>query len=183
MGIWALVLIALALSIDNATIALAVGGQLRNRTVAATLRLPVTFAIFAAVAPVVGWLAGSQIAAVMSKYGSVAACAILVYVGWRTLRSAWISVNGGIDASSLPAALMLGLSTSVDSLTVGFAMALVHANVVALALINGSICGLLSYAGVLAGERIGENFPSQSKIAAGIVLIIVGLRALAAAHP
>lgn len=182
MSVWALVFVALALSIDNATIALAVGGQIRNRSIAATLRLPLTFGIFAAAAPAAGWFAGSQVVWALSKYGSVAACAILVYVGWRTLRSAWKSVNGGIDAASPGATLVLGLSTSVDSLTVGFAMALAHANVGALALINGTICALLSYAGLVAGERLGENFPSQSKIAAGLVLIAVGLRALLV-HP
>lgn len=182
MELWPIVLIAFALSVDNAAIALAVGAQLRTRTLAATLRLPVVFGAFAAGAPALGWFAGSQIAGAISKYGSVVACAILLYIGWRTLRSAWQSVNGGIDASSVSATLALGLSTSVDSLTAGFAMALAHANVVTLAFTNGAICGLLSLAGILAGERLGENFPSQGKIAAGIVLIVSGLRVLLA-HP
>ena len=180
MGLWALILIALALSVDNAAIALAVGAQLRSRTLAVTLRLPVIFGVLAAVAPAVGWLAGSQAAGAISKYGSVVACVILVYVGWRTLRSAWQSVNGGVDASSLSTACVLGLSTSVDSLSVGFALALAHANVVALALVNGGVCGALSLAGVILGERLGESFPTQGKVVAGIVLIASGLRVLVA---
>lgn len=182
MSLLALLLVALALSVDNFTIAVAVGAQMRDRTVLATLRLPVVFAAFAALAPAAGWYAGSQITIVMTRYGSIVACAILVYVGWRTLRSAWQSVNGGVDASSLPAALALGLGTSMDSLTVGFAMALTHANVAALSAVNGAVCGLLSVTGILLGERVGETFPSQSKIAAGLVLIFLGLRALVA-HP
>jgi len=182
MELWALLLIALALSIDNVTIALAAGAQAGRLTPGSTLRLPLVFAVFAAAAPAAGWFAGSQVASAASKYGSVIACAILVYVGWRTLRSAWQSVNDGLDASSLPGAVTLGLSTSVDSLTVGFAMALAHANAVALAMVNGTVCGLLSLAGILAGERLGETFPAQSKIVAGVVLIAVGLRALLA-HP
>lgn len=182
METWALVLVALALSIDNFTIALAVGAQMPKRTVGATLRLPLIFGVCAATAPALGWFAGSQISSVMTKYGSVVACAILVYLGWRMLRSAWISVNSGIDASTLPSALVLGLSTSVDSLTAGVALALSHTNVVALALINGGVCALLSLGGMVLGERVGESFPSQSKVAAGIVLIVVGLRALAL-HP
>jgi putative Mn2+ efflux pump MntP len=70
----------------------------------------------------------------------------------------------------------------MDSLTVGFAMALTHTNVSALAAVNGVTCALLSLAGILLGERVGETFPAQSKIAAGLVLILVGLRALVV-HP
>ena len=182
MGAVALLLIALALSVDNFTIALAVGAQVSKQTAIAALRLPLVFAAFAAVAPAIGWYAGSQITVAVTQYGSVVACAVLVYVGWRTLRSAWQSVNGGVDASSFPAALALGGSTSVDSLAVGFALALTHANVAALSAVNGAVCLLLSTAGLLLGERAGERFPTQSKIAAGLVLIVVGLRALLV-HP
>ena len=182
MNTAALFLVALALSVDNFTIAVAVGAQMRNRSVVGTLRLPVVFAAFAAVAPALGWYAGSQIAIVLTRYGSVVACAILVYVGWRTLRSAWQSVNEGVDASSLPATLALGLGTSMDSLTVGFALALTRSNVAALSAANGAVCLLLSIAGILLGERVGKTFPAQSKMVAGLVLILVGLRALLA-HP
>ncbi|MBV8584188.1 MAG: manganese efflux pump [Candidatus Eremiobacteraeota bacterium] len=182
MSFAALALVAFALSIDNFTIALAVGAQTPSRTLMSALRLPIVFGVFAAVAPAVGWFAGSQVAGLLTRYGGVAACAILVYVGWRTLRSAWQSVNAGLDAASLPAALALGLSTSMDSLAVGFAMALAHANVLALATINGGVCAVLSLVGIVAGERIGTSFPSQSRFVAGLVLIAVGLRALLSVH-
>jgi putative Mn2+ efflux pump MntP len=171
-------LIALALSIDNVTIAVAAGAQARKPTLGKTIRLPAIFGTFAALAMATGWFAGSQMAPVLTRYGTVAAGAILLYVGWRTLRSAWQSVNGGADVSSLPAALIIGLGTSVDSLTVGFAMALAHAGVAALAILNGAICFGLSLAGFVGGQRIGHMFPFQSKIAAGILLIAVGVRAL-----
>jgi putative Mn2+ efflux pump MntP len=180
----ALFLVALALSVDNVAIALAAGAQTAVRSFGATLRLPIVFGAFAAIAPAAGWFAGSQVASALTKFGGVVAFAILAYVGWRTLRSAWKSVNdGALDASSLPAAIALGASTSVDSLSVGFAMALTHANVVALAAVNGTVCLVLSLAAMVTGERIGENFPSQSRFVAGLVLIAVGLRALLTVHP
>lgn len=178
MGFPALLLVALALSIDNVTIAVAVGAQTSHRTLQTALRLPLVFGAFAAIAPAVGWLAGSQTAHALSKYGSVIACAILVYVGWQTLRSAWQSVRTGHAASSLPETLALGFGTSVDSLTIGFALALTSVNVVALSTINGVACAALSLLGLLMGEKFGKNFPAQSKIVAGIVLIALGLRTL-----
>jgi putative Mn2+ efflux pump MntP len=178
VGFPALLLVALALSIDNLTIAVAVGAQTSHRTLQTALRLPLVFGAFAAAAPALGWLAGSQIAHALSKYGSVVACAILVYVGWQTLRSAWRSVQAGHDASSLPETLALGFGTSVDSLSVGFALALTNVDVLALSTLNGAVCAALSLVGLLVGERIGQNFRTQSKIVAGIVLIALGLRAL-----
>lgn len=178
MGFPALLLVALALSIDNVTIAVAVGAQTSHRTLQTALRLPLVFGGFAAVAPALGWVVGSQMAHALSKYGSVVACAILVYVGWQTLRSAWQTVRAGHAASSLPETLALGFGTSVDSLTVGFALALTNVNVVELSSVNGIVCAGLSALGILVGERFGKNFPAQSKIVAGIVLIALGLRTL-----
>jgi manganese efflux pump family protein len=178
VGFPALLLVALALSIDNVTIAVAVGAQTSHRTLLTALRLPLVFGVFAAVAPAAGWLAGSQVAHALSRYGSVVACAILVYVGWQTLRSAWRSVRAGRDASSVPETLALGLGTSVDSLSVGFALALTNVNVVVLSTVNGAVCAALSLFAILVGERFGKNFPAQSKIVAGIVLIALGLRTL-----
>ena len=182
MGFPALLLVALALSIDNATIAVAVGAQASHRTLQTALRLPLVFGIFAAVAPAMGWFAGSQIAQAISRYGSVIACAILVYVGWRTLRSSWRAVHDAHAALSLSETLVLGAGTSFDSLTVGFALALANVNVVALSAVNGVVCFALSLFGVLAGERLGRNFPAHSKIVAGAVLIAIGLRTLLV-HP
>ena len=178
MGFPALFLIALALSIDNVTIAVAVGAQTSHRTLRTALRLPLVFGAFAAAAPALGWLAGSQLAHALSQYGSVLACAILVYVGWQTLRSAWRSVRAGHDAASLPETLALGFGTSVDSLSVGFGLALANVNVVELSTINGAVCAGLSLVGLFVGERFGKNFPAQSKFVAGIVLIALGLRTL-----
>jgi manganese efflux pump family protein len=178
MGFPALLLVALALSVDNLTIAVAVGAQTSHRTLQTALRLPLVFGAFAAAAPALGWLAGSQIAYALSKYGSVVACAILVYVGWQTLRSAWQSVRAGHDASSLPETVALGFGTSVDSLSVGFALALTNANLAALSAVNGAVCATLSLLGLLIGQSVGPNFRVQSKIAAGVVLIAVGVRTL-----
>lgn len=178
MGFPALLLVALALSIDNVTIAVAAGAQTSHRTLQTALRLPLVFGAFAALAPALGWLAGSQIAHALSRYGSVVACAILVYVGWQTLRSAWQSVQARHEALSFRETLALGFGTSVDSLSVGFALALTNVNVDELSAVNGVVCASLSLAGIAVGERIGHRFPTQSKIVAGIVLIAVGLRTL-----
>ncbi|HTU80716.1 MAG TPA: manganese efflux pump [Candidatus Acidoferrales bacterium] len=174
-----IVLIALALSVDNFSIALAVGAQRASGRFAALVRLPLVFGVFAAVAPVLGWLLGSRATSVVSQHAGIAAFVVLTIVGWRTLRSAWTPGGETLPAAdSWPAALAMGLATSGDSLAVGFALGLAHTDVVALGAINGTICATLSLAGMLVGDRLGRGFPRHSKVAAGIVLIGIGVHAL-----
>lgn len=184
MSLLSLIVVALALSMDNFAIALAVGAsQTASAKAAAIVRWPLIFGGCSFVAPLLGWLLGSQIVAVLRGYSSVVVFATLAFVGLRMLWSAWNSTNdGSLSAASLAAALGIGVATSVDSLAVGFGLAMINVNIVQAAAIIGSVTAVATLAGVLLGGPIGRRLGAGSRVFAGLVLVIVGLRALAP-HP
>ena len=180
MNFLTLLLIALALSVDNFALAMAMGAShaARHHT-PSVLRLPIIFGVCSFLAPLVGWLIGSQAVGVFRGYGSFVAFAVLVFVGWRTIRHAWAPENAGIlDSSSLRTLLLLGVLTSNDALAVGFGLAMVHVNIVQAAVLIGSVTGIVSLAGVLIGRPVGRSLGAFGHVAAGVILMLVGVHAL-----
>jgi putative Mn2+ efflux pump MntP len=75
--------------------------------------------------------------------------------------------------------LSLAFATSVDSLAVGFGLAMVRINILQTSGVIGAVTACLSLAGMLFGGQLGRALGRRSKFAAGLVLMLVGLRALA----
>lgn len=181
MSLLELVLVALALSADNFAISVAVGAsQSAWHDKVAMLRLPLVFAACSFIAPIAGWFVGSQAARVVHGYGSVAAFAVLAFVGWRTFRSAWHADDGLLDAGSLRNTLLLGIATSGDALTVGFGLGLTHVDILFASGLIAAVTGLMSLAGIFLGTPLARRFGARSKAVAGIVLICIGVHALVA---
>ena len=182
MNFLTLLLIAFALSIDNFAIAMAAGASHAARhRLSAAVRLPLVFGICAFVMPLVGWLIGSQAVGVFRGYGSVVAFAILMFVGWRTMRHAWKpEANSLLELSSLRTVIILGILTSNDALAVGFGLALVRVNIVEAAAVIGSVTGVVSLVGILVGHPVGRSLGALGHVAAGLVLMLVGVHALVA---
>jgi manganese efflux pump family protein len=182
MNAFVLLVVALALSADNFAIAVAVSAARPvARTVRDVVRLPLIFGACSFVAPAFGWLVGSQVAGVFRGYAALVACAVLVIVGWRTLRSAWAPPGTlAFDASSLRGALMLGVVTSGDSLAVGFGLAMTDVRILPVSALIGAVTGAMSLLGMILGIPIGHALGNRSKIVAGLTLMAVGAHTLAA---
>lgn len=180
MSVLAILSIAVALSADNFALALAVGAaQASGRAWKALLELPLAFGVCQFVAPMLGWLIGSQAAGVLRGYGSFVAFLILAFVGWRMLRSGWTAVADAPPAApSLAATLALGVATSVDSLAVGFGLAMTGVNIVFASAMIGAVTAALSFLGIVVGKRLRRDFGAQTRVVAGIVLVIVAIRIL-----
>jgi putative Mn2+ efflux pump MntP len=75
--------------------------------------------------------------------------------------------------------LLQGLATSIDALSVGFAMA---DSGLGDAVMESCVIGLVTFAlcmaGVRIGRRIGVRLADKASILGGIILIAVGLRIL-----
>jgi putative Mn2+ efflux pump MntP len=180
VSVLAVLTIAVALSMDNFALALAMGAtQPRTWAWTSLLRLPLVFGACQVVAPVVGWLIGAQAAGMLRGYGSIVAFLTLAFVGWRMLRSAWVAGGDALpEAPSFAATIALGIATSVDSLAVGFGLAMTDANIAVAAALIGLVTAVLTLAGVVLGKRLGPRLGAQSKVIAGIVLVVLGLRML-----
>jgi len=74
--------------------------------------------------------------------------------------------------------VILSVATSIDALAVGFSMALLNVDIWYPSVIIGVVTGILSFAGIILGNKLGMRFGKQMELIGGIVLIIIGLKIL-----
>jgi manganese efflux pump family protein len=181
MSIGALLLLALGVSMDNFAVSLAIGTAQSLRTLKPMVRLALVFGLFQVLMPLLGWLGGSQVAFLFRGHESWILCGVLAFVGWRMLRSAQESDQGQlISLATLGATLGLGFATSIDSLVVGFGLAMIHVNILQASGIVGAATACLSFAGMLFGGQLGQALGRHSKLSGGLALLFMGAHALIA---
>jgi putative Mn2+ efflux pump MntP len=181
MNIGALLLLALGVSMDNFAVSLAIGTAQSVRTVRSMVRWALVFGLFQVLMPLLGWISGSQVAFLFRRRESWILCGALAFVGWRMLCSAHESNQiQSNNVRHLGATLSLGFATSVDSLVVGFGLAMIHINILQSIGIIGAVTGFVSFAGLLFGGHLGHALGRHSKLSGGLVLMLIGVHALVA---
>jgi putative Mn2+ efflux pump MntP len=179
MGLSALMLLALGISMDNFAVSLGIGTANPVRRVKDHLRLAIAFGLFQFFMPLLGWLGGSQVTFLLHGYENWFLCAALAFAGWCMLRSSRQSHEAQQIYLSSPAALFsLAFATSVDSLVVGFGLAMIRVNILEASGLIAAVTACLSLAGALFGAQLGQALGRRSRLAGGLVLLTVGVRAL-----
>jgi manganese efflux pump family protein len=181
MSIGALLFLALGVSMDNFAVSLAIGTAQSVRTVKPMLRLALVFGAFQVLMPLLGWLGGSQVAFLFRGRESWIVCGVLAFVGWRMLQSAQDSEQ--VQPSALPSlstTLSLGFATSIDSLVVGFGLAMIRIDILQASGIIGAVTVCLSFAGMLFGGQLGQTLGRHGKLSGGLALLFMGAHALIA---
>jgi len=181
MSFWALFLIALGVSADAFAVALTKGLHMRRFNLRNALVIAVTFGVFQAVMPLLGWLLGSQFAASISGFDHWIAFGLLLLVGGKMLWEAFTSHEDKekdfdrIDPREL---LVLALATSIDALAVGVTLAFVPVSITGSIALIGVTTFVLAFLGVVIGRRVGARFGKPAEIVGGIVLILIGTNIL-----
>jgi putative Mn2+ efflux pump MntP len=170
--------IATGLAMDAFAVSLGIGttGQARDRR--AKFRLAFHFGIFQAGMTLLGWLAGSTIAGLISSVDHWVAMALLGYVGVNMIRSG-LNPDGEsykTNPSKGKTLMMLCVATSLDAMAIGLSMAMIKNPVLIPSLIIGVVTSGLSIFGLLAGTRMGDTFGKRVEILGGLILIGIGLR-------
>jgi len=74
--------------------------------------------------------------------------------------------------------MMLSVATSIDALAVGIVFAAEKTNIVLPVCLIGIITFVLSFIGVIMGNKFGSKYESKAEIAGGAVLVIIGAKIL-----
>ncbi len=170
--------IAVGLAMDAFAVSLGIGttGQADNRR--AKFRLSFHFGFFQSAMTLLGWLAGTTIAGLISGFDHWLALALLAYVGLNMIRSGFHPDHEtySSDPSRGRVLLMLCVATSLDALAVGLSMAIIKAPILIPSVIIGVVTLGLSLGGLLMGNKLGELFGKRMEIAGGLLLVGIGLR-------
>ena len=176
----ALLGLSVGLAMDAFAVAVAAGMAVDAVTPRHVFRLGFHFGLFQFMMPIVGWLAGEQLAASISGYDHWVAFALLDYVGGKMLWEARGKKNaeGNSDPTRGLRLLTLSVATSIDALAVGMSMAFMGVSVWFPSVVIGVVTATLTAVGITFGGRIGSRWGRWAEVAGGIVLILIGFKVL-----
>ena len=172
--------IAVGLAMDAFAVSIAAGLAVASVTPRHVFRISFHFGLFQFIMPIIGWLAGEQVAAYFGDYSRWVAFGLLVYVGGRMLWEAHREkkAENERDPTRGLTLVTLSIATSLDALAVGVSMAFLGVSVWIPAVVIGVITAALSAVGITFGGRIGPRWERWAEAAGGIVLIAMGLKVL-----
>ncbi len=180
MSFFDIFLIALSMAMDAFAVSLGAGTSPHANGHRPVFRLAFHFGLFQCLMPILGWLAGLTVANLITDFDHWLAFGLLAFVGARMIR-AGLNPNGEEKAQDMSRGwtlVMLSVAVSMDALAIGLSLALLGVSIWMPALVIGIVTGLMSWAGVHIGNRLGKQFGKRAEIFGGIVLILLGIRIL-----
>lgn len=172
--------IAIGLAMDALAVSIAVGLSLASVTPRHVFRLAFHFGLFQFLMPIVGWLAGRQLAEHISAYDHWVAFGLLSFVGGKMLWEARRQESPATrrDPTRGLTLITLSVATSLDALAVGLSMAFLGVSILVPSVVIGVVAAALTTLGITFGSRIGARWERWAEIVGGIVLIVIGLKVL-----
>lgn len=178
--------IAVGLSMDAFAVSLTNGAVTRKVTPWFALKLALSFGLFQAFMPFIGWLVGKAGAGFIDNIDHWIALILLGYLGIKMLMESFKKMKEGNievvrDGISFKTLLALSVATSIDALATGVILpSAVGATSVLLMLLSVGIIGLITFLlciiGVYLGKKFGDLFSSKAEIIGGIVLVAIGVK-------
>lgn len=192
---WPIVTLALALGVNNAIAAVALGaaGMTRRHQ----FRTACVFALFEALMPVVGVVLGAGAAGLLGRHAKALGVLVLAAAGVYALlprkdtKSPKQTPTEQPSASQPPPAsqpsdayrstahplagtklFILAIALSLDNLTVGFGLGMLHATVGTSAVVFGVVSLVMTWTGLELGRLIGRTVKLPIDRLTGLVLLI-----------
>ena len=173
--------IAIGLSADCFAVALSCSCVMKNVTRFQMLRASLSFGLFQAIMPVLGWLAGRSFVRFIGSFDHWLAFGLLAFIGgkmiWESFRSEKEERKNHDFTKGWPL-LTLSIATSIDALAVGLSFAFLKVNILTASLIIGIIAFVITIIGFLIGRKVGEFVGKRAELVGGVILIGIGLRIL-----
>lgn len=175
-----ILLIALGLAMDAFAVSIVTGSVYRELHVKHAIRMALSFGLFQAVMPVIGFLAGLGLKDYISHVDHWVAFGLLAFVGGKMVYEAFQmeSAEKNRDPSNLLILLALSVATSIDALAVGITLSLLTSAICLAVTLIGVVTFGLSFAGVYIGKRFGHFFESRIEVLGGVLLIAIGVKIL-----
>lgn len=177
-----LVLIGLSLAMDASAIAISNGivyeGGAKQSVITA-----LTFGLAQAIMPVLGYLAGTGLADIISSIDHWLAFILLAGIGGKMLYEGIRELKSeefpkGDKKLPVKTLIMQAIATSIDALVIGVSFAALGVNIIQASLIIGIVTFICCMICSVLGNRFGRYIRKYATIFGGILLIIIGIKTL-----
>ena len=175
------ILLGVGLAMDAFSVSMANGLNAPKMSRCLRTMIPLTFAVFQFLMPVIGWFCVRSVAEAFVSFQRAIpwiALVLLLYIGGKMLLEGTRGGDTGhADVDLKPGALLMqGVATSIDALSVGFTIAEYHfAQALAAGLIIGGVTFVICSWGLRIGQRIGTRLAGKASILGGVILIGIGI--------
>lgn len=185
MTIFALLLLALGLSVDAFAAAMAKGSRARASGLLAALRIGVVFGLLEGLMPLIGWALGQGLQPFVMSVDHWIAFALLAAVGGHML----VKAIGDLRETAGPpkpvvspppptvgtrTLVLTAVGTSIDAAAIGVSLAFVDVDIITACLTIGLTTFAVAVIGVLIGARVGQRLGAWAELLGGLVLIGIG---------
>lgn len=171
--------LAIALSMDSFAIAVGLGANHKNKTLALGLTVGLYFGFFQGLMPLIGYFVGKSVFDWIEVFAHWIAFALLVFVGGKMVyESLHTGTKKDIADITHKVLILLAIATSIDAMAAGFLFALLDVNALLACFFIGFITFVCSFLGVLVGKKGGAYLESKAELLGGVVLISIGFKIL-----
>lgn len=186
-----ILVVAVVLGMDAFSLAMGLGVNGVSRRY--ELKFAGVVGIFHILMPLAGLQLGLTVGKILGIWAARLGAAVLAYIaveflveGYRQVRAVSFKFNEGhkffrnnryysVD-QDLKGIILLGLSVSVDALTVGFGLGTLRMPVLITALIMGTVAGIMTLLGFLGGRVCSRFVGIYAQMLGGLILLILAVK-------
>ena len=174
-----IVLFGVGKAMDAFSISLANGLYAPDMQKSRALRIAGTFGLFQLVMPLTGWICIHTIAEAFQAFQRLIpwiALALLLLIGGKMVLEGIRNREEKKEPAHGWNLFLQGVATSIDALSVGFAIAEYR---FPLALLESGIIGAVTFVlclfGIRLGKKVGTGLSGKATILGGMILILIGI--------
>lgn len=184
MGTLTLFFIAVGLAMDAFAVSVSNGICFRRAGFREALYTALTFGIFQAGMPVLGYFAGRTVSGAVEFLDHWIALILLGAIGGNMVREGILELRSPgtmerKDSCSFRGLMLQGVATSIDAFAVGISLALMKTNIAFAGVVIGAVTFVCSLAGVYIGRTFGAALKQKAEIFGGCILILIGIKIFA----
>lgn len=177
------ILLGIGLAMDAFSVSLANGLNEAKMLPRRMILIAGVFAVFQLLMPLIGWICVHTIVQYFRTFEKLIpwiALALLGFIGGKMLKEGISDRNeevpGKGEVLSFGALMLQGIATSIDALSVGFAIADYDpASALLAALLIGAVTFVICIGGLIIGKKAGTRLAGKAGILGGVILILIGL--------
>ncbi|WP_238651193.1 manganese efflux pump MntP family protein [Paenibacillus piscarius] len=169
-------IMAVALGMD--AFSLGVGIGMRGIRLLHVLQLSLMIAFFHVLMPLLGLFTGSYVGHLLGQVTTFAAGGLLVLLGGHMVFNSFREDDGAsrqMDHRTGWGMLLIALSVSVDSFSVGVSLGMFVSNIILTVLAFGACGGVMAITGLLLGRRVSRGLGDYGEALGGAILLAFGL--------
>jgi len=190
--LFTIILVAIVLGLDAFSLSMGMG--IRGVTRKYEWKFSVMVGILHILMPLIGLSLGLAVGKFLGVWASLLGAAVLAYIaldflikGYRESKPESVSLregkkyfyrNGRKRGEDWGSIILLGVSVSIDALTVGFSLGTLKMPILITVLIMGLVAGSMTLLGFAGGRVFNRLVGSYAQMVGGVVLLLLAVKLL-----